>query len=497
LNFFGEKISVEKPKSISALRSEISKLFFFSPQDAAEILLTYNENGDKIIIENDEDLKAFLNSKIAIIDLDISQSSKIYKDNLNQLQEESLKDKKSLDELIKHGEELNKLKETKFAAERKELKEIQLKIMELFQKKCHIRRKIFEGVKQINKEISENDKKIEELQKKMGIKVAPKNKKNECKKELYKKMKMPFHHKMFRVAHPHHPRLIFQNVYPQKLRNKRPCGVKFGNTEYIDIPKETETSETIETTENNEIDMKMKTIDDWGKCLLTKTQEITNKLAEKFKDFPGFNLSISTEEVKKEEKKEDKKEEKKEDKKEEKKEIHYFVACDGCNMKPLIGKRYKCKGCPNFDYCEQCYEKNKEKHGHEFLLIEKSKFGNPFPHHHRHHGPRHHPFFGHHMFPGFKFDGTKPENVPKKMEHCPTMGNIFEKEKIANKIVHFGVKCDGCGSFPIIGCRFKCAVCPNFDYCEQCEKKLSEKHNHPFLKIYEPKMRPAFIKFSK
>ena len=83
------------------------------------------------------------------------------------------------------------------------------------------------------------------------------------------------------------------------------------------------------------------------------------------------------------------------------------------------------------------------------------------------------------------------------MEHCPTMGNIFEKEKIANKIVHFGVKCDGCGTFPIIGCRFKCAVCDNFDYCEQCEKKFSEKHNHPFLKIYEPKMNPSYFKCSK
>jgi len=74
------------------------------------------------------------------------------------------------------------------------------------------------------------------------------------------------------------------------------------------------------------------------------------------------------------------------------------------------------------------------------------------------------------------------------------MGNIFEKDKISNKVMHFGVKCDGCGAFPIVGCRFKCAVCDNFDYCEECENKLSEKHDHPFLKIYEPKMNPIFFK---
>ena len=83
------------------------------------------------------------------------------------------------------------------------------------------------------------------------------------------------------------------------------------------------------------------------------------------------------------------------------------------------------------------------------------------------------------------------------MEHCPTMGNIHEKpkekENVSNKIIHFGVKCDGCGKFPIVGIRYKCAVCNDFDYCEDCENKYSEKHNHPFLKIYEPKMKPAFF----
>ena len=54
------------------------------------------------------------------------------------------------------------------------------------------------------------------------------------------------------------------------------------------------------------------------------------------------------------------------------------------------------------------------------------------------------------------------------------------KTNIVNKIVH-KVKCNGCGNNPIIGSRFKCAVCENFNYCEKCEDKLSEAHNHPFL----------------
>jgi len=135
LNFFGEIISVEKPRSLSSLRNDISRLFCFSTQDSAEIIITYNENGTKKIIANDEDLKTFLNSKVEIIDLDISQNSQIYKDSLNQIQEESSKDKTILENLLKKKEELEKLKETKFDTQRQEIKDIKAKILELHKKK--------------------------------------------------------------------------------------------------------------------------------------------------------------------------------------------------------------------------------------------------------------------------------------------------------------------------------------------------------------------------
>ena len=196
LNFFGEIITVEKPKSLSSLRNDISRLFFMSPQDAAEIVLTYNDNGDKALIVNDEDLKAFLNSKETMIDLDISQNSKIYKDNLNQLKEESLKDKKCLEELLKKKKEFKKLKETKFAEERKKMVEIQKQIQELMKRKNEIRSKIFKGIREIEKQKRENDNKIMKLQKKLGIPVE-KDKKDLHKKMYFKKM-MPLRFPMLR-----------------------------------------------------------------------------------------------------------------------------------------------------------------------------------------------------------------------------------------------------------------------------------------------------------
>ena len=114
LNFFGETVTTSKPESLDALRESISKLFFFSPEDAKEILLTYNENGDKLMIENDEDLKVFLESKINAIDLDISQTSKIYKKSMENIKQENEKDKLELENLLKRQEDLNKMTETEF-----------------------------------------------------------------------------------------------------------------------------------------------------------------------------------------------------------------------------------------------------------------------------------------------------------------------------------------------------------------------------------------------
>ena len=39
-------------------------------------------------------------------------------------------------------------------------------------------------------------------------------------------------------------------------------------------------------------------------------------------------------------------------------EIHLNTKCDGCGMMPLIGLKYKCNECYDFDLCSRCYDKN-------------------------------------------------------------------------------------------------------------------------------------------
>ena len=52
-----------------------------------------------------------------------------------------------------------------------------------------------------------------------------------------------------------------------------------------------------------------------------------------------------------------------------------------------------------------------------------------------------------------------------------------------DSVIHYGVKCNECQVFPIVGIRYKCLKCENFDLCEQCEGKFGENHYHILLKL--------------
>ena len=51
---------------------------------------------------------------------------------------------------------------------------------------------------------------------------------------------------------------------------------------------------------------------------------------------------------------------------EKEKYVHQGYNCDNCNIEPIIGSRYHCKLCEDFDLCEKCYETQ----GHDHPLKE-------------------------------------------------------------------------------------------------------------------------------
>lgn len=68
------------------------------------------------------------------------------------------------------------------------------------------------------------------------------------------------------------------------------------------------------------------------------------------------------------------------------------------------------------------------------------------------------------------------DNISKPQESQKT-----EQPRSSAQVTHRRISCDGCSQYPIVGIRYKCSVCPDFDYCEICEANI--EHPHPFIKI--------------
>ena len=60
---------------------------------------------------------------------------------------------------------------------------------------------------------------------------------------------------------------------------------------------------------------------------------------------------------------------------------------------------------------------------------------------------------------------------------------------IKSQVIHPGFKCQNCLKEPIIGIRYQCSVCNNYNLCSECEDKNSIANGHPhnFIKIRKNK----------
>jgi len=113
--------------------------------------------------------------------------------------------------------------------------------------------------------------------------------------------------------------------------------------------------------------------------------------------------------------------------------VHGNVKCDGCGVHPIVGVRYKCTVCRDFDLCATCESKDLHPVSHALLKIKEA--------------PR--------------------------------------------SDIHHGITCDGCQVSPIEGVRYKCTVCNDYDLCSTCEAKNQHPPNHPFLKLKVSAPLPA------
>ncbi len=85
VNFFEEKEEIDIPSNLKLLKKIISEEFLFSESDVDEIIIEYIKDLKRIQIHNEEDFKIFLKEGINELFLNISEKSKLYKDNLNEI----------------------------------------------------------------------------------------------------------------------------------------------------------------------------------------------------------------------------------------------------------------------------------------------------------------------------------------------------------------------------------------------------------------------------
>ncbi|KAG9531793.1 hypothetical protein KCU93_g1492, partial [Aureobasidium melanogenum] len=121
--------------------------------------------------------------------------------------------------------------------------------------------------------------------------------------------------------------------------------------------------------------------------------------------------------------------------------FRHTAICDGCD-KMIHGVRHKCFDCPDFDYCSECLKNARHTHPrHRFAAIYEQFKGRP-----------------------------------------------------ASSVTHHGIYCDGplCKGKShqsyIQGVRYKCVVCHDTDFCQNCEALPTSFHNktHPLVKFKTP-----------
>lgn len=126
--------------------------------------------------------------------------------------------------------------------------------------------------------------------------------------------------------------------------------------------------------------------------------------------------------------------------------VEYSARCIGCVSASLSGEFYKCLQCLNYELCPACFEKRYESRGH----------------------------ISGHAFARFLTPGELFGETINRVDVT------LEKVKVKfNDENHEHVTCDGCGTGPLIGPRFKCDHCYDYDLCINCVNvgKISKTHD--------------------
>ena len=82
------------------------------------------------------------------------------------------------------------------------------------------------------------------------------------------------------------------------------------------------------------------------------------------------------------------------------------------------------------------------------------------------------------------FQSLTPKSKKNILRETQKLEDMYTDIYVKNKEVHEEIKCEKCFTKPIIGDRYICRICQNYNLCEKCYKmnQVSQEHNHQFIK---------------
>jgi hypothetical protein len=124
-----------------------------------------------------------------------------------------------------------------------------------------------------------------------------------------------------------------------------------------------------------EISSSSKVVEEEEEQSVKSEQNVKNLVEDAlFQQIPNISLLVKDflAEAKQEQQQPKKVEQQPKKKASENKFVHHRIICDGCNMNPIIGTRYKCAVSDDYDLCENC--EAKLNHPYPMLKIKDPKF---------------------------------------------------------------------------------------------------------------------------